>query len=75
MGGIASAGERIARVRITTGNSALGPNDLPFDGADVVVMDDFLYSEPIAVPEPTSLLLVATAFVGCLMSRHYKQTN
>ena len=40
------AGERVARVRITTGNTALGPND---GGAvDVVAMDDFLYSEPRA---------------------------
>lgn len=62
MGAIANAGERIARVRITTGNSALGPNDTPFDGADIVVMDDFFYNEPVAVPEPasaTALLVIA----------------
>ena len=35
---------RIARVRITTGNVAPGPED---DGKnDIVVMDDFLYGEP-----------------------------
>jgi hypothetical protein len=37
---------RIARVRITTGNVALGPNDNR--RYDVVVMDDFLYGEPQA---------------------------
>ncbi|HEY3394224.1 MAG TPA: PEP-CTERM sorting domain-containing protein [Lacipirellulaceae bacterium] len=60
LGAVGDAGEQIARVRITTGNSALGPND---DGnlTDVVVMDDFFYSEPTAVPEPTSTVLVGFA--------------
>lgn len=56
LGVIFNAGERIARVRITTGNSALGPND--GGGIDVVAMDDFLYSEPAAVPEPSALSLL-----------------
>jgi hypothetical protein len=39
---------RIARVRITSGNVAPGPDD---DGKqDVVMMDDFIYSEPKALP-------------------------
>lgn len=50
--------DAIGRVRITTGNTALGPND---GGAiDVVALDDFIYSEPQAVPEPASLTLLAT---------------
>lgn len=40
-----TAGERIGRVRITSGNAALGPADAP-PTTDVAVMDDFLYSEP-----------------------------
>jgi hypothetical protein len=49
----------IARVRITTGNSALGPNDDPNGGVDVVVMDDFFYSEPQGVvPEPGTTALL-----------------
>jgi len=34
----------ISRVRITTGNTALGPNEA--GRRDIVVMDDFLYGEP-----------------------------
>jgi hypothetical protein len=56
-GALFNAGENVGRVRITSGNSALGPNEsLPT--ADLVVMDDFIYAEPRAitpVPEPASL--------------------
>jgi hypothetical protein len=38
----------IARVRITTGNAILGPDDN--EGIDVVLMDDFFYGEPKAIP-------------------------
>jgi hypothetical protein len=62
--GVTFTTERIARVRITTGNSALGPNDQNGDLVDVVVMDDFLYSEPKVVPEPATLLLLGTGLLG-----------
>jgi hypothetical protein len=45
-------------VRITAGNVALGPNDDPANGVDVAAMDDFLYREPQAIPEPSSLALM-----------------
>jgi hypothetical protein len=61
LGAVANAGERIARVRITTGNSDLGPSEAVGSRVDVVVMDDFIYSEPIAVPEPTSSVLAGFA--------------
>src|SRR5262245_42036162 len=49
------AGERVGRVRITSGNVVLGPTDTSIDQ---VVMDDFIFAEPQAiVPEPTSLAL------------------
>jgi hypothetical protein len=70
LGGVANAGEEISRVRITSGlntitaNGILGnPND------DVVVMDDFLYAEPIAVPEPSSLLLVVSSVSALALRR------
>ena len=57
----------VDRVRITSGNSALGPNDQG-QGFDLVVMDDFIYGEPIAraavaTPAPASLTLLASALV------------
>jgi len=42
--GVKFAAAKIARVRITAGNSAPGPND---DASrDIVMMDDFIYGEP-----------------------------
>jgi hypothetical protein len=35
----------VSRVRVTSGNVALGPSDAP-PTADAVVMDDFIYGEP-----------------------------
>jgi hypothetical protein len=68
LGAVAGAGERISRVRLTSGantivaNGTLGnPND------DVVVMDDFLYAEPRrAVPEPSGLALAGLGLLGGL---------
>ena len=51
------AGERIGRVRVTTGNSILGNTDTSTN--DVVVLDDFIYAEPANVPEPGTLLLLS----------------
>lgn len=39
---------RIARVRITTGNAVPGPDDDKKN--DIVMMDDFIYGEPKALP-------------------------
>lgn len=76
VGGVANAGELIRRVRITSGlntivsNGVLGnPND------DLVVMDDFLYAEPTAVPEPSSFMLASLGLIGGLVwcrSRYVK---
>jgi hypothetical protein len=34
------------RVKITSGNTPVGPNDNPHHGVDIAVLDDFLYGEP-----------------------------
>jgi hypothetical protein len=55
------AGERIARVRITSGNATLSPDHFngPLDSVfvDVVAMDDFIYGEPQAIEgvDPTAI--------------------
>jgi hypothetical protein len=58
LGVVFNAGEMIGRVHITAGNAALGGTE--GGGIDLVVMDDFIYAEPLAaVPEPSTLLLLA----------------
>ncbi len=54
----------VSRVRITSGNSVLGPND--GGNVDVVVMDDFLFGEPIATgtPEPSTWAMMILGFAG-----------
>lgn len=64
LGVIFDAGELISRVRITTGNTALGPEDDPSDNIDVVVMDDVLYAEPQAVPEASVMALLSLGLAG-----------
>jgi len=57
----------IAGVRIYSGSAALGAGideDLN-NSIDLVVLDDFIFGEPVAVPEPTSLaLLVFASLLG-----------
>jgi len=49
LGAFASAGKRVKRVRVTLGNTAIGPNDNN-GSSDIVVMDDFIYGEPTEAP-------------------------
>ena len=64
------AGEQVARIRITTGNAPLGPDD--GGGIDVVAMDDFFYSEP--VPEPGTFALVALGLAGLRARRSTRRS-
>lgn len=66
--GVSFGSANISRVRITSGNSALGPTVNDGGQTDLVVMDDFLYGEPTpssTVPEPSSFAL--TAFAGAML--------
>jgi hypothetical protein len=54
-----NAGERVTAVRIIAGNVPMDAGVIDGAGIDVVAMDDFMYSEPLAiVPEPGSFLLI-----------------
>jgi hypothetical protein len=57
-------GEQIGRVRIVSGNQILATGN---NMTDLVVMDDFIYGEPIAItapaaPEPATTLLMTVGF-------------
>ena len=62
-----NAGERVGRVRITSGNAALGAAVNDGGATDLVTMDDFIYSEP--VPEPGTISLVGLALFGMVARR------
>ena len=50
--GVLFSPETVARVEITSGTTMLGPNDNP-PTTNVVVLDDFAYPEPQALPSPS----------------------
>src|SRR5215475_6887154 len=73
LGVLFNAGEQIGRVRITSGNAALGAgvNDLP-PTTDLVVMDDFIYGEPTSAPEPSTWILLASGLALIWIARAHR---
>src|SRR5215813_4459340 len=66
--GVDFGSDIVSRVLITNGNAPLGPNEGP--GIDLVVMDDFVYGEPVSrMPEPSTLMLLAGGFLGLGLMR------
>jgi hypothetical protein len=65
LGVLFDGGERAARVRITCGNLAMGPANLDSAGQDVVVTDDFMFSEPLPFESQSKFINISTrGYVG-----------
>lgn len=66
----------ISKVRITSGNAALGAGVIDDDNlTDLVVMDDFIYGEALATsaPEPATLGLVALGGLALGVARRRRR--
>ena len=65
IGGVATSGERISKVRITMPQNFLISNGVRnSELTDFVVMDDFLYATPAAIPEPAALGVLCTGLLA-----------
>ena len=62
----------VARVRVTSGNGVL---ELPESDNDLVVMDDFIYAEPLPEPGTMGLLVVGTLGLGMVTSRRRRTSE
>jgi len=60
--GVDFGSDVVSRVELTNGNAALGPDQTP--EVDLVVMDDFVYGEPVSAPEGATVMLLGGALLG-----------
>jgi hypothetical protein len=67
--GVSFGSADVAHVRVTSGNTALGPGVTDGAGRDLVVMDNFIFGEPTVVSEPSTLVLSALAGVLLALRR------
>jgi PEP-CTERM motif-containing protein len=70
--GVVFTTEQVARARITSGNQILAPGNV---SQDLVVMDDFIYGEPSAIPEPATGLLIAIGLGGLYRARRRRSNS
>jgi len=70
--GVSFGDAAVARVRITSGDTALGPGVFDAPGRDLVVMDNFIFGEPVAVPEPQTWALLGLGGLLCCY-RHWRR--
>ncbi|MCB1942757.1 MAG: PEP-CTERM sorting domain-containing protein [Candidatus Accumulibacter sp.] len=69
-----SEGSVVARARITSGNQVLAQGNT---ATDLVVMDDFIYGEPVlprVVPEPSTGLLLLLAMAAAVNVRRSRRS-
>jgi hypothetical protein len=75
--GVSFASPVVSRVHITNGGFDLALAPFPVNGNtvdDAVAMDDFIYGEPLAIPEPSSLVVAFFGASGAAVFRRRKQS-
>lgn len=76
LGVVATAGESIGLVRITSGGNIISASGVLGNlNDDAVVMDDFLYAEPTLVPEASGFVLPGLGLAVVILVRSWSWRN